>query len=80
MNLNKFFSVPISNLFQKGKMMKLAKSLVTILIAATFAVSGCMQQESNDASSSSEKTIIEVNLGEHPVRNDLWEVSMRLHN
>ena len=63
MNWNEFLPSPTRNFFQKGKMIKLAKSLMAILIAATFAVSGCMQQESNDASSSSEKTIIEVNLG-----------------
>ena len=69
MNLNEFFSVPISNLFQKGKMMKLAKSLMTILIAATFAIAGCMQQDSSETVTSNpndgveQDTILEVSLG-----------------
>ena len=32
--------------------MKLAKTLITILIAATFAITGCMQQESTEMGSS----------------------------
>ena len=34
--------------------MKLAKSFMTILIAATFAIAGCMQQESTEMGSSTE--------------------------
>ena len=78
MYLNEFLPGPISNHFQKGKMMKLAKSLMTILIAATFAIAGCMQQESTEMGSSTEveqvsnldpsegdeqDTLLEVNLG-----------------
>ena len=54
MILYEFLPGPISYLFQKGKMMKLAKSLMTILIAATFAIAGCMQQESTEMGSSTE--------------------------
>ena len=68
--LNEFLPGPISNLFQKGMFMKLAKSLMTILIATTFAIAGCMQQESTEMGSSfdpnegiEQDTLIEVSLG-----------------
>ena len=57
--------------------MKLANSLMTILIATTFAISGCMQQESEEMQTSDfnqysnldpsegdeQDTLLEVNLG-----------------
>ena len=68
-NLNEFLLGPIDNLFQKGKIMNLAKSLMTILIAATFAIAGCMQQDSSETVTSGpndgveQDTLIEVSLG-----------------
>ena len=76
-NLYEFLPSPISNHFRKGKIMKLANSLMTILIATTFAISGCMQQESEEMQTSDfnqysnldpsegdeQDTLLEVNLG-----------------
>ena len=70
MNMFELFLSPISCLFPKGKFMKLAKSLMTILIVATFTIAGCMQQESTEMGSSvdpnegiEQDTLIEVSLG-----------------
>ena len=76
MNLNKFLPGPISNLFQKGKMMILAKSLMTILIAATFAITGCMQQDSTEMGSSEVEQVSNLVPSEGDEQDTLIEVSL----
>lgn len=76
MNLNEFILGPISNLFQKGKIMKIAKSLMTILIAATFAIAGCMQQESTEMGSSEVEQVSSLDPSEGDEQDTLLEVSL----
>ena len=76
-NLNEFLLGPIDNLFQKGKIMNLAKSLMTILIAATFAIAGCMQQESTEMGSSTEvDQVSNLDPSEGDEQDTLLEVSL----
>ena len=63
MNFNEFFSVPISNLFQKGKKMKTAKTLILLIIPLMLALSSCLKPENEGQSSSEGPVVLEINLG-----------------
>jgi len=56
--------------------MKLTKSLMTILIAATFAITGCMQQESTEMGSSEVEQVSSLDPSEGDEQNTLLEVSL----
>ena len=63
MNFNEFFSVPISNLFQKGKKMKTAKTLILLIIPLMLALSSCLKPENEGQSSTEGPVVLEINLG-----------------
>ena len=63
MNFNEFFSVPISNLFQKGKKMKTAKTLILLIIPLMLALSSCLNPQNEEQSSSEGPVVLEIDLG-----------------
>ena len=63
MNLNEFFSIPISNLLQKGKKMKTAKTLILLIIPLMLALSSCLKPENEGQSSTEGPVVLEINLG-----------------
>ena len=63
MNLNEFLLGPISNLFQKGKKMKTAKTLILLIIPLMLALSSCLKPENEGQSSTEGPIVIEIDLG-----------------
>ena len=63
MNLNEFFPSPISNLFQKGKKMKTAKTFILLIISLMYALSSGLNAQNEEQSSSEGPVFLEINLG-----------------
>ena len=63
MNLNEFMLGPISNLFQKGKKMKTAKSLILLIIPLILVLSSCLNPQNEEQSSSEGPVVLEIDLG-----------------
>ena len=63
MNLNDFIPSPISNLFQEGKKMKTAKTLILLIIPLMLALSSCLKPENEGQSSTEGPVVLEINLG-----------------
>jgi len=61
--LNEFLPGPISNLFQKGKKMKSAKTLFLLVISLMLALSSCLNPQNEEQSSSEGPVVLEIDLG-----------------